>query len=394
MRVVIVLTQALEPTSGGVQMATVKLARMLTRRGHEVKVFSFAHGGHAQHDDVSLVIAPEPRGEGNAENISALTKLLSVFDPHIVINQMPYLHGISDALEAYGRARLIGCLHNTLFSVRNNLDRYGDTVLPRFMAHFARNRLGRAALLTLHRRKHARDLQRILETYDRFVMFADPNLEELRYFLPDFDNDKVALIPHSADDILPAVPMKERIILWVGRVTEHQKRAERVIPLWRALHHQLPEWTFRIVGEGPLLQELRERAEGEGLPRIEFVGRQPSRPHFERAAVYVMTSDFEAWGLTLTEAQSAGAVPVLFDTFPMASWLVQHGVAGVLVTPSDLPGMAEAIRHLCQDVEYRTQMAERALHAARRLDEAFVGDLWNNLLSELRSEASSRAKQR
>ncbi|MFM9817516.1 UNVERIFIED_CONTAM: glycosyltransferase [Spiribacter pallidus] len=380
MRVLLVLTPPLDPTTGGVQMSTVKMARMLSGQGYEVAVYSFEKTGHVEHPQASLYPAPESGNVDNPANHAGLTECLRAYAPDVVINQMPYEHVITDTIAANSDAIHIACLRNTLYSVRNNLDGYGARLLPNRLAPLARNPLGRGALLAFHRRRHAQDLRRILSSYDKFVMFAEPNLDELAYFVPDYDRDKIALIPNSIEGVAGQMPDKAKRILWLGRVAEHQKRADLILPLWRQMAEVLPDWTLDVVGDGPLLPTIQTQAAAEGLPRIVFHGRQPSQPFFEQAAIYLMTSDFEGFPNTLVEAQSQGAAPVVFDTYPMARWLVRSGENGVLVPAGDVRAMADQVVGLAKDAEGRHTMAKAAINSAAGLSEDRVAVAWRSLL--------------
>jgi glycosyltransferase involved in cell wall biosynthesis len=382
MRILISLTPPLDPTTGGVQMSTVKLSRMLAPLGHEICAFSFAQDGHVPQPSCSLVAAPAPGGVGEPRNFQALAAQLERFRPDVTINQMPYEHSIGEVLRTHP-APLLGCLRNTLYSVRNNLDAYATRSLPGPLVPLGQTALGHKLLLGLHRRRHAADLWRILATYDRFVMFAEPNLDELRFFVPEFDQSSIALIPNSIPDVVPELPAKENRILWLGRVTKTQKRADLILPLWRRLAARLPDWHFDVVGDGDLLPALQSEAERTGMPRITFHGRQVSEPFFRRAAVFVMTSEFEGFPNTLVEAQSRGAIPVVFDSYPVVRWLVDEGKDGVLVPTGDLAATEAAIMDLCQSPQRRATMAQAALDAAGRFTEARVAGKWQALLEEI-----------
>lgn len=383
MRILIVLTPPLDPTTGGVQMSTVKMARMLSSQAYEVGVYSFEKYGHVKQPEVQLYPAPEAGNLGNHANLIGLVDALRAFAPDVVINQMPYEHAIIDTIAEASDAFRIGCLRNTLYSVRNNLDAYGTRLLPYRLAQFARNPLGRNVLLAFHRRRHAGDLRRILASYDRFVLFAEPNLEELAYFVSDYDREKIALIPNSIEGVAERIPDKAKRILWLGRVSRHQKRADLILPLWRQIAEALPDWTLDVVGDGSLLETIQQQAATESLPRIVFHGRQPSQPFFEQAAIYLMTSDFEGFPNTLVEAQSQGAVPVVFDTYPMARWLVRSDENGVLIPAGRVGEMAGAVMALAGDAGRLSTIADAAITSAAALTEDRVAVAWRSLLEQV-----------
>lgn len=382
MRILITLTPPLDPSTGGVQMSTVKLSRMLAKFGHEISVFSFADHGNIDQPTCEVVGAPFTGGVAELRNLDGLASHLQRFKPDVTINQMPYEHPIGTVLRQYP-APALGCLRNTLYSVRNNLDAYAERCLPTALAPFGKTALGRQLLFARHKRRHDADLRRILSTYDRFVMFAEPNLEELRFFVPEFVPGSIALIPNSIPDVAPELSPKQKRILWLGRVTRTQKRADMILPLWERLAARLPDWEFDVVGDGDLVAPLRREAAQRGIPRFTFHGKQVSEPYFRKSSVFIMTSEFEGFPNTLVEAQSHGTVPVVFDSYPMASWLVSNDKDGALVKTGDLVAMEAAIMELCTSRDKREQMARAALKSAERFTEARVAGKWQALLEEV-----------
>ena len=388
-RILFVLTPALHPNSGGVQMSTTKLGRHFSELGHDVGVFSFATEGHAACEFGNLFAACEPGGHNCPENKRALEKILEGFSPDIVINQMPYEHAVGEVLALNKRYLLLGCLRNTLFSVKGNLDAYIRRSVPRKFAAMFLNPIGKSLFLAGHRRRHKSDLKNILSTYDRFIMFGPPNLDELSWFVPDFDREKIALIPNSIPEVSSRPLKKEKRILWVGRLDHEQKRAELILPLWQKVSQALPDWKLDVVGDGPLLPELKQQAARENLPRIDFHGRQVPDDYYRRAAIFFMTSAFEGFPNTLVEAQSFGAIPVVFDSYPMARWIVKDGESGFLIQPFDVDAMAERIVTLANDPG-QSKCAEGALESARRFHIDRVGEMWRHLFEEALAGSSDR----
>ena len=372
------LIPALDPNVGGVQMSTWKLGTFFRHSGHEVGVFSFAEDGHAPQAFAPLFAAPEGGNVASQANLRALGAAIDAFRPDVVINQMPYDHAIGTVLTRYKDYLLLGCLRNTLYSVRANLDAYGKGILPRWAQPLFRNPIGRASLLQLHYVRHRRDLKRILATYDRFVMFGPPNLEELGYFVPGFDREKIALIPNSIPFVPKTVPVKEKRLLWLGRVIEAQKRAELILEVWKRVSAALPDWHLDIVGDGSALANIRKAVADEAIPRVEIHGRQVPDDYYRRAAIFFMTSSFEGFPNTLVEAQSFGAIPVVFDSYPIARWIVESGRNGFLIPPFDVDAMARKIVEIARTPE-RDRLAEQTLDSVRRFEIGQVYGLWQDL---------------
>jgi len=217
-------------------------------------------------------------------------------------------------------------------------------------------------------------------------MFGPPNVEELRYFVPEFRKEQVRLVPNSIPEVATTVPAKQKRLLWLGRVARDQKQAELILPVWEQVSQALPDWGLDIVGDGPLLESLKSEAGASGLERIVFHGRQVPYEFYCRAAIFFMTSAFEGFPNTLVEAQSFGAIPVVFDSYPVASWIVQDGHSGVLVRPFDIESMAQTIVSVASSPD-RMQLAEGALQSARRFHIDEVGAIWERLFQESLSGA-------
>jgi len=96
-----------------------------------------------------------------------------------------------------------------------------------------------------------------------------------------------------------------------------------------------------------------------------------------------MTSAFEGFPNTLVEAQSFGAVPVLFNSFPVAEWLVRDGTNGFLVPPFDVDAMAAKVVQIARD-DAREEVMLGALENARRFEIDRVGQIWERLFAEPR----------
>ena len=385
MNILFVLTPAFDPYSGGVQMSTYKIGSYLARAGHELTVYSFENKGNVDCDFGVLHHAPAAGGEGTHENLRHFSEVIQNAEPDVVINQMPYIHDIGEVLKEKQeklKFLLLGCLRNTLFSVKLNLDAYRKKVLPAPLQPLFANAIGRRVLLWKHRQRHCADLKEILDTYDYFIMFAPPNETELEYFVGDYKKHKTAFIPNSIPKVLPEVPTKEKRMLWLSRLSYAQKRADLILPFWKKVMHHLPDWQFDVVGHGDAFEDIKNQIEKEQIPRITLHGKQKPDDYYRRAPIYIMTSAYEGFPNTLIEAQSFGAVPIVYRNYPVVNWVIEDGKNGHLIPPFDIDQMAQRTIALAQDVDRRQQMMEGALENARRFTIDRVGQKWVDFFAE------------
>ncbi|MGB3296751.1 MAG: glycosyltransferase [Phormidesmis sp.] len=114
-----------------------------------------------------------------------------------------------------------------------------------------------------------------------------------------------------------------------------------------------------VIGDGEDRAELESQVEALGLETcVNFVGYQSSdavRGYLQAADVFVMSSFAEGVPVVLMEAMMAG-VPVVATQVGGVSELVEEGVNGFLVPPSDVQTLTERIRCLLADGDLRRRL--------------------------------------
>jgi glycosyltransferase involved in cell wall biosynthesis len=378
-KILITLTPSFDPNAGGVQRSTYKMSSEFKKNGHETHVFTFKNKGNKPQDVAKLHQASENRGPRNQKNIEQLKQLILDLKPDIVINQMPYEKEVGLGLQNVKKScdfLLLCCLRNTLFSVILNVEPYINSIVPNPFNKLFHYYLGRKIFLYLHKRRHKKDLKFILDTYDYFVLFGPPNIDELKYFVGNYKLDKTYFIPNSILNVLDKVPKKEKRILWLSRVTYKQKRADLILPLWKKIMSKLPDWEFDIVGNGDAFDDLKSQIQQENIPRVNMYGKQVPYEYYERSPIYIMTSAYEGFPNTLIEAQSHGCIPIVYDTYPICSWVLKKGKTGVLIPPYDVDKMAEKVINLALDQNSQDKLMLSSLNNAREFHIENVGKKW------------------
>ena len=378
-KVLIILTRPFDPNAGGVQRSTYKISSYLKEHGCDTNVFSFYTNGHKPQDVATLHTAKSLGAHANKDNFKRLEFVIKDIKPDIVINQMPYEILLGKTLKrakSLNNFLLLGCLRNTLYPVKLNIDKYLEEVVPKFLHKTIDNNAGRSLFQKIHSSRHTKILKFILDTYDNFVMFGPPNIEELKYFIGDYKLDKVRLIPNSILSVLQEVPPKEKRILWLSRLSYKQKRADLILPFWKEVMHKLPDWQFDIVGDGDAFKDLKAQIKEEEIPRVKMYGKQVPYEYYKQSPIYIMTSAFEGFPNTLIEAQSFGAIPVVYDNYPVCSWVVKEGKSGILIPPFDVYQMAKEVVGLAKDQNRQNILMQAALENAREFDLQNVGKQW------------------
>jgi glycosyltransferase involved in cell wall biosynthesis len=148
-------------------------------------------------------------------------------------------------------------------------------------------------------------------------------------------------------------------VLGVARLVE-QKGLHFTVDVLASLRARGVSFTFTLVGRGPLqsrVQELLERQElHDRATLIGQVDHDALLDLYTRTDVFLSTSLYETFGLTVLEAMSRGCVPVAFG-LPALRELI--GDAGITVRVGDVEAAADATAALAEAPGLRAGLAER-----------------------------------
>ena len=98
-----------------------------------------------------------------------------------------------------------------------------------------------------------------------------------------------------------------------------------------------------------------------------------SCPLFAKAAIQLMPSRFEGFGLAAAEAMAAG-VPLIASSVGSLPEVVDAPRGGILVPANDPQALADAARRLLDDPEKRRDLSLSARESARRFSWSAVAD--------------------
>jgi glycosyltransferase involved in cell wall biosynthesis len=152
------------------------------------------------------------------------------------------------------------------------------------------------------------------------------------------------------------VAQEEQLVTLIARLVPI-KRADRFLRVARELSRR-KGIRFAIVGDGELMEQLRESADAVALgDKLIWAGfRLDVADVCFASDVIMLTSDNEGTPVSLIEAQAA-AVPVVSTDVGGVRSVVLDGCTGYLAPPDDLPGLAAAVSALLDDAPGAKRMA-------------------------------------
>ncbi len=208
---------------------------------------------------------------------------------------------------------------------------------------------------------------------------------------PDF-----RVIPHPIAPVEPT-PFADRdpqLVVMLARLDE-QKQIGDAIEAFSHVVASVPQARLEIYGHGPDEVALQRRIDERGLRRqVKLAGYTKDAAGVLRgAAVSLLTSKFEGFGLVLLESLANGCPVVSYDIKYGPSDVVRDGVNGFLVPPRARKAMAARIVDLLTDTELRRRMSAAATEIGTEFSEQAFVARWSDLFTDLDAEGWGESKR-
>ena len=180
--------------------------------------------------------------------------------------------------------------------------------------------------------------------------------------------------------------MESRCFVTCGRV-EAEKGYDDLIEAFCLFHKANQDWRLLIIGGGSLQGPLEKLANERGIGSfVTFTGYTNQVKQFLlEGSVFMMTSRWEGFPMTITEALEMG-LPVIGYDIPAMEPLVTDGVEGRIVPAFEREKLVQAMQELAGNPKERRQMSECAIKKAEQLCPESIVKYWLELLSEVEME--------
>lgn len=326
---------------GGVQSDILTLSEDLTARGHEVYVAT-THGvlldelksKGARHVDIDFHFRG-PSGflraarslreaiRQHAIELVAPQSVRSTVASYIALRLAPFSYRVP------GHGRRVPIV-TTIHNIHNPFHfRYAGRILQRcadfviFESHYERDRLLASGLQD----KKSTVIHSGIDT-DRFV--TQPRNPEL-------------LARYGLD------PVRHRVFGIVARLSE-EKGHVYLVDAFARVHREDPDTRLLIIGDGPLLDSVRQQVEALGIAdAVVFTGMQRNIPeHLALLDAFVLSSTRESFPLAAREAMAAGK-PVIAPRIGGCPEVVDEGVTGYLFEARNVAQLADCMQRISRD---------------------------------------------
>ena len=182
---------------------------------------------------------------------------------------------------------------------------------------------------------------------------------------------------------------KEKEVLIVSRLDEEQKRISLALKIWEQIEmdSNYSDWRLTIVGHGEMDEPKYKRfVKTHKLSRVSFEGMQEPSVYYKRASLFMMTSLFEGWGLTLTESQQFGCIPLAFGSYASLPDIITDGENGYVIDEGKNAEYVQRMKSLMDDKKKRDSMASKCIESSHRFENAKIVEEWHKLISSLNNK--------
>jgi len=157
------------------------------------------------------------------------------------------------------------------------------------------------------------------------------------------------------------------IFLTVGRLVP-VKNISLQIKALAIIVKQFPQVKLLIVGDGAERKKLEKICYELCVTRyVNFLGYKDNlEEYYSQANAFLLTSDYEGWGMAIVEAASFG-LPIIMTDVGCAGELIKNGESGIVIPVGGQKELEDAMRIIIEDGNLREKLGSGAREAVEKL---------------------------
>lgn len=173
-------------------------------------------------------------------------------------------------------------------------------------------------------------------------------------------------------------PKGERVLMHASNFRKI-KRVQDILKIFVAVNSKIPS-KLLFVGDGPDRSTAEDLARDLGVhDEVRFVGKQEQMEDILAIAdLFLLTSEYESFGLAALEAMAAG-VPVVSTNAGGLGEINIDGVTGYMSDVGDVESMSKQALSILSDDATLKQFKERAAAHARKFDISHIVPIYEKL---------------
>ncbi len=221
----------------------------------------------------------------------------------------------------------------------------------------------------------------IIPKYDQFVVLTE---EDRNLWKNKINN--VINIPNilSFRNVDKYADLKSKTAIAVGRL-DNQKGFDTLINMWAEIVKQCKDWKLNIFGQGEDEDYLNQLICKLNLKDSVFINRPDKniQQRYLESSLFLMTSNYEGWGLVLTEAMQCGVPVIAFACKCGPKDIINNGDDGFCIPYKNENLFIKHTIQLMNDEKLRLTMGYNARKNIQRFSIDNVMPKWHDLFNKL-----------
>ncbi|MFH6936527.1 glycosyltransferase family 4 protein [Flavobacterium sp. FlaQc-30] len=214
------------------------------------------------------------------------------------------------------------------------------------------------------------------QKFTQVVVLSNENLNE-------WNVKNAVVIPNSSwVKTEETASLQNKKVIAIAR-NSYEKGLDQLLPIWAKVNEKHSDWVLDIYTNE--IDSLKKEVVRLGLSSV--VNFFPFQKNIERiyreASIYVITSRFEAFSMTLVEAMSFGLPCIAFDGPAGPRSIINNETNGFLVPDGNIALFAEKISVLIENENLRKQLGSNAKESMQLYEIDAVMEKWKKLLESL-----------
>ena len=383
-------------TKGGTERTTISVANGLIQN-YKCRCFSlFEVPADTKQEPCFIAEYQWSPSSDRIQNERFIRNLVIENQINYIIDQGAFVHVklFKDAIDGLN-CKIILAHHfepgieTKFFTFNRVLSRFGQIVSVRDLCKWILHIILYPYLWFKYRKTLSHSYFEAYQYADRVVLLSQSFIKQYQSF-GKFRDEKNFSVIHNALSFneyltIDDVKKKKPVILIVSRFDEKLKRLLLALRIWQEIK-QSPianDWCLKIVGHGKDLKLYQNYIAKKKIHDVYLLGRQDPKPYYKEASIFFMTSVSESWGLTLTEAQQFGVVPVAFNTYASLTDIVTDEEDGIIIREGEIGRYVNSTLKLMRNTRKRQAMAVQGIHNCQRFSQDKIAKDWWLLLNNL-----------
>lgn len=224
-----------------------------------------------------------------------------------------------------------------------------------------------------------------MDEFDRIVFLTNEQKEDISEQFGH--SDRYQVISHHAAPVAAEKeeePRNPHQVVSVARYAP-QKRIDEAIKAFSLVVKEVPDAEYHVYGYGTDKAELELLVKELHLENNVFLNDFSSDAAliFKNATCSILTSDYEGFGLVLTESLAAGTPVVAYDVKYGPKDIIRNNIDGYLVEKGNQTGLAEKVIAILKDPALAKELSHRATEVVERFSFENYRKQWLDLFESV-----------